>query len=143
MPGEVDENGKESKSTKTYGQWCEELLLEIANKGRAARIHLIMATQYFAKSIFDSELVANITSGICYRVDAYTSSKMVIKQAGGEKLMGNGDCMVKHKGIRSAIRCQGVYLDTPGIKAEVEAIRSKWLPEILEYQKAKAAYHAA
>ena len=143
VPGEVDENGKESKSTKTYGQWCEELLLEIANKGRAARIHLIMATQYFAKSIFDSELVANITSGICYRVDAYTSSKMVIKQAGGEKLMGNGDCMVKHKGIRSAIRCQGVYLDTPGIKAEVEAIRSKWLPEILEYQKAKAAYHAA
>ena len=143
VPGEIDENGKELKSTKTYGQWCEELLLEIANKGRAARIHLILATQYFAKSIFDSELVANITAGICYRVDAYTSSKMVVKQAGGEKLMGNGDCLVKHKGIRSAIRCQGVYMDTPEIEATVTAIRKQWMPEIRKYQQAKAAKHAA
>ncbi|MBQ2897917.1 MAG: DNA translocase FtsK [Clostridia bacterium] len=69
----------------------QPLLIRIAQLGRAAGIHLILATQYPSCKVVTSELKANIPARICFSLPNASNSRTIISQAGAEKLKGKGD----------------------------------------------------
>ena len=86
----------------------ETLVSRIAAKGRAAGIHLILATQRPDRSIVSGLISANLPAKICLRVTKDTNSRIILGESGGECLLGRGD-MLCDLG-RGITRCQSAYL---------------------------------
>ena len=74
----------------------EPSLIRIAQLGRAAGIHLIIATQRPSKEVVTGLLKANIPTKICLTVSSVTNSLVILDHKGGERLTGNGDAIIKY-----------------------------------------------
>jgi S-DNA-T family DNA segregation ATPase FtsK/SpoIIIE len=91
----------------------ESVLVRIAQKGRAAGVHLIVSTQYPVASILTGLLRVNLPSKLCFRVPDKTASRVVIDRNGAEKLLGNGDALLSFAG-QPMVRFQAAYTDEAG-----------------------------
>ena len=126
IPEGLDENGKEVKPKTTYEEECKARIIQLVNKGRAARIHIVFVSQYMARSVFPPTVMANITTGISFKVDADSDSVMVLGESGAESLLGRGDGYVKSSEFPSPERFQGAFLTTDQIESSVAKINKKW-----------------
>lgn len=88
---------------------AEVMVVRLAQKGRAAGIHLIMATQRPSVDVVTGLIKANFPTRICMTVPSATDSRVVIDEAGGEELVGNGDMLFKDPAKRGLQRLQGFY----------------------------------
>lgn len=86
---------------------CEDLLMILAQKGRAAGIHIIMATQRPSVNIIDGAIKANFPTRIAFRTSSAVDSQVIIDQAGAEKLLGKGDMLLLDPGRVGLQRLQG------------------------------------
>lgn len=86
----------------------EELIVRIAAKGRAAGIHLILATQRPDKNIVTGLIKANLPLKICLRVTSSTNSQIVVDEPGGESLLGRGDLLCDAG--RGIVRAQSYFI---------------------------------
>lgn len=86
----------------------EEMLIRLAQKSRAAGIHLILATQRPSVDVVTGLLKSNITTRIAFMTASAIDSKVIIDQPGAQKLIGQGDCLLMQPGSE-LIRCQGYY----------------------------------
>ena len=94
---------KQSKAVETY-------VVRLAQKARAAGIHLIIGTQSPRKDVVTGLIKANLPCKICMKVDSGMESRIVLDHMGGEKLIGHGDLLLSLPGEFDDIRCQGVFL---------------------------------
>lgn len=113
----------------------EEQLIRIAQIGRAAGVHLIVATQRPSVDIITGLLKANIPSRISLSVASATNSKVILDEPGAEKLIGNGDMYFKNIGNKELIRIQGAYISNDEIVEIVNKCKEKNKSYMLQQEK--------
>ena len=97
-------------------------ICRLAQKSRAAGIHLVIATQFSKKDVITWLLKANIPTKIVFRVNDNKESCVVLDSSGAEKLLGNGDMLFDPPGGASLERIQGAYVSTPEIAKVIDEI---------------------
>jgi DNA segregation ATPase FtsK/SpoIIIE, S-DNA-T family len=110
----------------------EESINRIAAKARAAGIHLIVATQRPSTDVVTGLIKANLPVRMSFRVNTNTDSRVILDEAGAEKLLGNGDFLYRPPGADSNRRGQGAFIDTPEVNAICDHLRANGQPEYLE-----------
>lgn len=110
------------------GKEVEGSIVRIAQLGRAAGIHLIVATQRPSADVVTGLIKANIDNRVALSVDNGMNSRIIIDQNGAEKLLGNGDMLVKLRGEKPR-RVQGCYVSDPEIATAVSFINKQGDPE--------------
>lgn len=93
----------------------------LAQKARAAGIHLILATQKPVVKVLDGVIKANIPARIAFQTSTGKDSEVILDQWGAESLIGNGDCLVKLPDRPDAIRAQGAFISTEDVEKFIKS----------------------
>ena len=88
----------------------EESICRVAQMGRAAGMHLVIATQRPSADVITGLMKANIPSRIAFAVSSALESRIILDQAGAEKLVGNGDMLFAPLGTGKPVRIQGAFV---------------------------------
>jgi len=115
----VDEVGDLLMSMKKE---VETHIIRLAQKSRAAGIHLILATQKPTVDVITGLIKSNLPARICFQVASRSDSAVVLDEKGAEKLLGMGDMLFLQPGTSSIIRAQGAYVDDQEIAGVVSAL---------------------
>ncbi|MBE5781155.1 MAG: DNA translocase FtsK [Clostridiales bacterium] len=102
----------------------EALLCRIAQKGRAAGIHLVVATQSPRVDVITGLIKANFPSRIALTVQSQTDSRIILDMNGAEKLLGRGDMLLMTSSMPKPVRVQGAFIPDQEMEAVTEFIRS-------------------
>jgi DNA segregation ATPase FtsK/SpoIIIE, S-DNA-T family len=103
----------------------EEHIIRLAQKSRAAGIHLILATQKPTVDIVTGLIKSNLPARICFQVTSRVDSRVVLDEMGAEKLLGKGDLLFLQPGTSTLIRAQGTYASDDEIRRIVTEIESE------------------
>jgi S-DNA-T family DNA segregation ATPase FtsK/SpoIIIE len=104
------------------GKKVEELIARIAQKARAAGIHLILATQRPSVDVITGLIKANIPTRISFQVSSKVDSRTILDQGGGEQLLGHGDMLYLPAGTAVPVRVHGAFISD----AEVHRVVADW-----------------
>ncbi|OQK18206.1 cell division protein FtsK [Methyloprofundus sedimenti] len=105
------------------GKKVEELIARLAQKARAAGIHLILATQRPSVDVLTGLIKANVPSRISFQVSSRIDSRTVLDQGGAEFLLGNGDMLFMPSGTNIPIRAHGAFVDDHEVHHVVEFLK--------------------
>ena len=105
------------------GKEVEDYICRLAQKARAAGMHLIIATQRPSVDVITGLIKANIPSRIALSVMSQVDSRTIIDSAGAEKLLGYGDMLYMPVGVNKPVRVQGTFVSSGEIKAVIEFLR--------------------
>jgi len=122
------------------GKKVEELIARIAQKARAAGIHLILGTQRPSVDVITGLIKANIPSRIAFQVSSRVDSRTILDQQGAEQLLGNGDMLYLPAGTGYPNRVHGAFVDDHEVHAVVDNLKKAGPPaydeSILDEQSA-------
>lgn len=104
----------------------ETLIVRLAQKARAAGIHLILATQRPSADVLTGLIKANIPTRFSFQVSSRTDSRTILDQSGAETLIGNGDMLYLASGSSIPTRAHGAYVDEHEIYRVVEFLRDPY-----------------
>lgn len=116
----------------TTGKKVEELIARLAQKARAAGIHLILATQRPSVDVITGLIKANIPSRIAFQVSSKIDSRTILDQMGAETLLGHGDMLYLPAGTSIPERIHGAFVDDHEVHAVVGNIKSRGVPDYNE-----------
>ncbi len=132
----------------TVGREIEELLTRLAQKARAAGIHLILATQRPSVNVITGLIKANFPSRISFKVASRIDARTVLDTSGAEKLLGQGDMLFLSPGAGRAKRLHSPFVSDKEVHDVVDHLRAQGMPdydeqiqsmiERLEQQEAQA-----
>ncbi|HTM63493.1 MAG TPA: DNA translocase FtsK 4TM domain-containing protein [Gammaproteobacteria bacterium] len=111
------------------GKKVEDLIARIAQKARAAGIHLIIATQRPSVDVITGLIKANIPTRIAFQVSSRIDSRTILDQQGAEQLLGHGDMLYLPPGAGVPVRVHGAYVADEEVHRAVAAWRSAGQPE--------------
>jgi S-DNA-T family DNA segregation ATPase FtsK/SpoIIIE len=94
-------------------------IIRLAQKSRAAGIHLVVATQKPTVDVITGLIKSNLPARICFQVSSRTDSRVVLDEMGADKLLGKGDMLFLQPGTSTLIRAQGTYLSDKEIEKVV------------------------
>ena len=114
------------------GKKVEELIARLAQKARAAGIHLILATQRPSVDVITGLIKANIPSRIAFQVSSRIDSRTILDQQGAEQLLGQGDMLYLPPGTGLPIRVHGAFVADAEVHRVVEDLRAKGSPDYVE-----------
>ncbi len=103
----------------------ETSICRIAQKGRAAGVHLVIATQSPRKEVVTGLIKANIPTKIAFRVSNGMDSRVILDAVGAEKLLGNGDMLFNPPGAAVLERIQGAYVSDNEIGKVIEEVAAQ------------------
>jgi S-DNA-T family DNA segregation ATPase FtsK/SpoIIIE len=103
----------------------EQSICRIAQKGRAAGLHLVIATQSPRKEVVTGLIKANIPTKIAFRVSNGMDSRVILDAVGAEKLLGNGDMLFNPPGGANLERVQGAYVSDPEIAKVIDEVAAQ------------------
>ena len=106
------------------GKEVEDYICRIAQKARAAGIHLTVATQRPSVDVITGLIKANIPSRIAFAVSSQIDSRTILDSGGAEKLLGNGDMLFLPVGAAKPVRIQGTFVTDEEISAVLNFIKS-------------------
>ncbi|MBU6375772.1 MAG: DNA translocase FtsK [Bdellovibrionales bacterium] len=120
----------------------EHSIARIAQKARAAGIHLVVATQRPSTDVVTGLIKANLPSRASFQLASYIDSKTILDKAGADKLLGQGDMLFIPPGVSSLLRLHGAYLSDGEIEKITSFLKSQGKPvyrdEILIDEEAAA-----
>ncbi len=114
------------------GKKVEDLIARIAQKARAAGIHLIVATQRPSVDVITGLIKANIPTRIAFQVSSRIDSRTILDQQGAEQLLGNGDMLYLPPGTGIPVRVHGAFVADEEVHRVVAAWQTYGKPEYLE-----------
>lgn len=118
------------------GKKVEELIARLAQKARAAGIHLILATQRPSVDVITGLIKANIPTRIAFQVSAKVDSRTILDQIGAESLLGHGDMLYLPPGTSIPTRVHGAFVSDQEVHRVVAGLKSAsppvYIDEILE-----------
>ena len=118
------------------GKKVEELIARLAQKARAAGIHLVLATQRPSVDVLTGLIKANVPTRISFQVSSRIDSRTIIDQGGAEALLGNGDMLFLPSGTSIPSRCHGAFVDDHEVHRVVEFLKktgpTNYLDEITQ-----------
>lgn len=103
----------------------EQSVLRIAQKARAAGMHLIIATQSPRVDVITGLIKSNIPSRVALKVSNFTDSRVILDAGGAEKLLGNGDMLYMPVGLDKPIRIQGSFVATSEVRDVVNFLKNQ------------------
>jgi S-DNA-T family DNA segregation ATPase FtsK/SpoIIIE len=111
-------------------------IIRLAQKSRAAGIHLVVATQKPTVDVITGLIKSNLPSRICFKVTNKSDSRVVLDAMGADKLLGRGDMLFLPPGSSDLIRAQGTYASDKEIQEVVAVLESEpcYAPELMELQ---------
>lgn len=118
------------------GKKVEELIARLAQKARAAGIHLVLATQRPSVDVLTGLIKANVPTRISFQVSSRIDSRTIIDQGGAEALLGNGDMLFLPSGTSIPLRAHGAFVDDHEVHRVVEFLKktgpTNYLDEITQ-----------
>lgn len=114
------------------GKKVEELVTRIAQKARAAGIHLILATQRPSVDVITGLIKANVPTRIAFQVSSRIDSRTILDQQGAEQLLGNGDMLYLPPGTGVPVRVHGAYVGDEEVHRVVAAWQTVAKPAYLQ-----------
>jgi S-DNA-T family DNA segregation ATPase FtsK/SpoIIIE len=112
----------------TVGREIEELITRLAQKARAAGIHLIVATQRPSVDVITGLIKANFPARLSFRVASRIDSRTILDAMGAEKLLGRGDMLFLQPGGGSPRRIHGAFVTDTEVKNVIEAVKKNGPP---------------
>lgn len=114
------------------GKKVEELIARLAQKARAAGIHLILATQRPSVDVVTGLIKANIPSRMAFQVSSRIDSRTILDQGGAESLLGHGDMLYLPAGSGPPNRIHGAFVDDDEVHRVVDDWKRRGAPEYIE-----------
>ena len=114
------------------GKKIDELIARLAQKARAAGIHLILATQRPSVDVVTGLIKANIPTRIAFQVSSRIDSRTILDQMGAEQLLGHGDMLYLEAGMGHPIRVHGAYVTDEEVHKVVDDLKAKGNPVYLD-----------
>ncbi len=114
------------------GKKVEQLIARLAQKARAAGIHLILATQRPSVDVITGLIKANIPTRISFQVSSKIDSRTILDQQGAEQLLGHGDMLYLPPGLAVPTRVHGAFVDDHEVHAVVTAVKSSGQPSYID-----------
>ncbi|MGB3287669.1 MAG: DNA translocase FtsK 4TM domain-containing protein [Burkholderiaceae bacterium] len=114
------------------GKKIEELIARLAQKARAAGIHLILATQRPSVDVITGLIKANIPTRIAFQVSSKIDSRTILDQMGAETLLGQGDMLYLPPGTGLPARVHGAFVHDDEVHRVVEALKEQGEPNYIE-----------
>jgi S-DNA-T family DNA segregation ATPase FtsK/SpoIIIE len=114
------------------GKKIEELIARLAQKARAAGIHLILATQRPSVDVITGLIKANIPTRIAFQVSSKIDSRTILDQMGAEALLGMGDMLYMASGTGLPVRVHGAFVSDEEVHRVVEYLKSQGEPNYIE-----------
>ena len=112
----------------TVGREIEEPITRLAQMGRAAGIHLILATQRPSVDVITGLIKANFPARVSFQVSSRIDSRTILDAAGAERLLGDGDMLFLPPGSAKPLRVHGAYVSEPEIRKFASAIKKQGAP---------------
>jgi S-DNA-T family DNA segregation ATPase FtsK/SpoIIIE len=100
-------------------------IIRLAQKSRAAGIHLVLATQKPTVDVITGLIKSNLPARICFQVSSRSDSRVVLDEMGADKLLGKGDLLFLQPGTSTLVRAQGTYLDDREIEGVVGSLKGE------------------
>ncbi len=124
----------------SVGRDIEEYITRLAQKARAAGIHMILATQRPSVDVITGLIKANFPARISFQVTSRVDSRTILDSIGAERLLGDGDMLFLPPGTARISRIHGAYVSDQEVRKVVEFIKQqakpRYRPEIFEAKKA-------
>lgn len=114
------------------GKKVEELIARIAQKARAAGIHLILATQRPSVDVITGLIKANIPTRIAFQVSSRIDSRTILDQSGAEQLLGHGDMLYLPPGVGVPHRIHGAFVSDDEVHKVTDQLRKLGKPTYIE-----------
>ena len=114
------------------GKKIEELIARLAQKARAAGIHLILATQRPSVDVITGLIKANIPTRISFQVSSKIDSRTILDQMGAEALLGMGDMLYMASGTGLPIRVHGAFVSDEEVHRVVDYLKAQGEPNYIE-----------
>ncbi|MGB7480986.1 MAG: DNA translocase FtsK 4TM domain-containing protein [Burkholderiaceae bacterium] len=114
------------------GKKVEELIARIAQKARAAGIHLILATQRPSVDVITGLIKANIPTRIAFQVSSKIDSRTILDQMGAETLLGMGDMLYMPPGTGLPVRVHGAFVSDDEVHRVVDHLKEQGEPNYIE-----------
>ena len=114
------------------GKKVEELIARLAQKARAAGIHLILATQRPSVDVITGLIKANIPTRVAFTVSTKTDSRTILDQGGAESLLGMGDMLYLPPGSSHTIRVHGAFASDDDVHAVVNDWKARGKPNYID-----------
>ncbi len=114
------------------GKKIEELIARLAQKARAAGIHLVLATQRPSVDVITGLIKANIPTRISFQVSSKVDSRTILDQMGAESLLGQGDMLYLPPGTSVPIRVHGAFVDDDEVHRVVNYLKEQGEPNYID-----------
>jgi S-DNA-T family DNA segregation ATPase FtsK/SpoIIIE len=111
-------------------------IIRLAQKSRAAGIHLVVATQKPTVDVITGLIKSNLPARICFQVSSRSDSRVVLDEMGADKLLGKGDMLFLQPGTSTLVRAQGTYLSDEEISRVAEFLECEpcYVQELIQLQ---------
>ncbi|EOU9602566.1 DNA translocase FtsK [Cronobacter dublinensis] len=116
----------------TVGKKVEELIARLAQKARAAGIHLVLATQRPSVDVITGLIKANIPTRIAFTVSSKIDSRTILDQGGAESLLGMGDMLYSGPNSTTPVRVHGAFVRDEEVHAVVQDWKARGRPQYVE-----------
>ncbi|NCT56900.1 MAG: cell division protein FtsK [Legionella sp.] len=114
------------------GKKVEQLIARIAQKARAAGIHLILATQRPSVDVLTGLIKSNIPTRISFQVSSKIDSRTILDQQGADQLLGHGDMLFLAPGTGAPLRVHGAFVDDQEVHRVADDWRARGEPEYID-----------
>ena len=128
----ADMLGALAQEDRAKSKRVEGLIVRIAQKARAAGIHLIVATQRPSVDVITGLIKSNIPTRISFKVSSKTDSRTILDQSGAEQLLGMGDMLYMTPGMTHLTRVHGAFVEDSEILRVVKHLKKNSSPNYLE-----------